>query len=71
VAPGARGSLFGLLCGPLIVDPLPSPISVKSDQRERHTPTYQVQLVTNLRAAKAFGLNVPLSIRQRADEVIE
>ena len=34
------------------------------------TPT-NFDLVINLRAAKALGLDVPLSIRQRADDVIE
>jgi putative ABC transport system substrate-binding protein len=34
------------------------------------TPT-NFDLVINLRAAKALGLDVPLSIRLHADEVIE
>jgi putative tryptophan/tyrosine transport system substrate-binding protein len=31
----------------------------------------KVELIVNLKTAKALGINVPLSLRGRADQVIE
>jgi ABC-type uncharacterized transport system substrate-binding protein len=46
-------------------------MSVLSEEGMLAIRATKVELIINLKAAKALGINVPLSILGRADEVIE
>jgi hypothetical protein len=44
---------------------------VKRLTNDEQEPTFSLSQVINLKAAKALGLDVPLFLQQRADNVIE